>query len=202
MSTLPIQRLGEGFAVIDKPCGLLSIPGKVERDSVALRVPRLIPGAHGPIVAHRLDQYTSGLMVVALTPEDHRALSTAFAEWRVYKRYAARLSAPVPSSMGEIALPIRSNPEDRPRQIVDHKDGKFSVTRWWRRGTDRLELEPLQGRTHQIRVHLALGLGVPILGDRLYGGAPAPRLMLHARELAFPHPRTGALVSSSSPVPF
>lgn len=199
---LAVVRVGEGFAVLDKPVGLLSIPGKTERDCVAARVPWIVPGAHGPIVAHRLDQHTSGLIVVGLTPEDHRALSIAFAEGRVRKRYVARVSGEVEAESGEIDLPLRADLADRPRQRVDVALGKPSVTRWWRRGVDRLELEPVHGRTHQLRVHLAQGLGVPIVGDRLYGGAPAPRLMLHSALLTFPHPRTGQRLTVHSAVPF
>ncbi|MEL6543359.1 MAG: RluA family pseudouridine synthase [Myxococcota bacterium] len=198
---LEILKLGEGFAVLNKPSGLLSIPGRTIHDSVASRVPWIVPGAHGPIVAHRLDQDTSGVMVVGLTPADHRALSIAFANGHVAKRYVARLGEDPSEESGTIELALRADLDDRPRQVV-HPRGKRSLTRWRRLGARRIALVPEQGRTHQLRVHLSSGLGLPIDGDRLYGGAVASRLMLHATHLEFPHPRTGSPVAVSSAPPF
>ncbi|MEO1171854.1 MAG: RluA family pseudouridine synthase [Myxococcota bacterium] len=197
-----VLQVGEGFAVVEKPAGLLSIPGRAESDSVQARIPFLIPGAHGPTVAHRLDQDTSGVMVVGLTPADHRALSIAFARGEVRKLYEALVEPGPTATAGRIELRLRLNPSDRPRQIVDPVRGKDGVTEWRSLAPGRLELRPLHGRTHQLRVHLAAGLGTPIRGDRLYGGAPAPRLMLHARELQFPSPRDGRPIRVCSPCPF
>lgn len=188
--------------MVDKPSGLLSIPGRSVEDSVQIRIPLMIPGAHGPIVAHRLDRDTSGLMVVGLTPQDHRVLSMEFAQGRVTKIYQALVSRVPKESRGTVSLRTRLDPDNRPRQVVDPKRGRLGITQWRISAKDRLELIPEHGRTHQLRVHLSVGLGCPIVGDTLYGGAPAERLMLHACVLDFCPPRSGRRVQVGSHCPF
>ncbi|MEO0511330.1 MAG: RNA pseudouridine synthase [Planctomycetota bacterium] len=192
------------YAVVDKPAGLLSVPGKTEPDCAAARVAGLFPDATGPLVVHRLDMDTSGLLVFGLDPGAQRRLSTEFENRRVEKTYLAIVGGPVRSETGTIDLPMRVDWPNRPRQIVDHADGKPSVTRYrvLAREPDRtlLALTPETGRTHQLRVHCAEGLGVPILGDPLYGSLDsAPRLLLHAWRLAFRPPGERRLRGFTSP---
>jgi tRNA pseudouridine32 synthase/23S rRNA pseudouridine746 synthase len=185
--------------VLDKPSGLLSVPGRGfdKQDCLSLRVQATYPDA---LVVHRLDMATSGLMLFARGPVAQRALSLAFAERRITKRYVAivtgHMATPAPE-WGVIDLPIGADWHQRPLRKIDHLHGKASVTRWrvLAAGADqratRLELEPETGRSHQLRVHL-LALGHPILGDALYGTPEvqgmAARLLLHASSLAFKHP--------------
>ena len=186
----------EYLLVVNKPAGLLSVPGKSGEISAAEYL------AARP--AHRLDQDTSGLLVLAKTPEVYTALQTCFQRRDILKRYEA-VVCPHPSfspkaaeSSAVISLPLLPNPYDRPRQMVSHEHGKPALTRYVIRerrddGTCLVDLYPLTGRTHQLRVHAAHpdGLNAPVAGDRLYGSAlSAPRLMLHAAELAFVHPVT------------
>jgi tRNA pseudouridine32 synthase/23S rRNA pseudouridine746 synthase len=205
----------DDIAVIDKPSGLLSCPGRdpALNDSVQTRVPRVFTGASGPILAHRLDQPTSGLMVVGLHAEAHRALRKAFEARAVDKVYDAVVVGDVRGDAGVLTLPFRLDVERRPYQIYDEQHGKIGITEWTvvERGVvgdgprTRLRLVPRTGRTHQLRVHCAheRGLGCAIAGDALYGDArAAPRLMLHATELSFAHPRTGVRVTFSRAAPF
>jgi tRNA pseudouridine32 synthase/23S rRNA pseudouridine746 synthase len=188
--------------VLDKPAGLLSVPGRGEdkQDCLSARAQRLYPDA---LIVHRLDMATSGLMVLARGIEAQRSLNAAFAERRVSKRYIAVVDgvlAPPPEDWGLIDLPIIVDWPNRPRRMIDHQLGKPSTTRWRvvpqhaPMATTRVELEPVTGRSHQLRVHL-LALGHPILGDALYGSprvqALAERLLLHACTLELPHPVTG-----------
>ncbi|KQW43457.1 MULTISPECIES: RluA family pseudouridine synthase [unclassified Roseateles] len=174
------------LVVIDKPAGLLSVPGRSEPDCASARVQVLYPDA---LVVHRLDQATSGLLMFALGAEAQRQLSADFAERRVGKRYVAVVSGHMDGD-GLIEVPVGADWPNRPRQQVDHQRGKASQTRWWALAHEgahtRVVLEPLTGRTHQLRVHLA-HLGHAILGDTLYAGADvaaaSPRLLLHASEL-------------------
>jgi tRNA pseudouridine32 synthase / 23S rRNA pseudouridine746 synthase len=197
------------LVVLDKPCGLLSVPGKGEalRDSVLTRLRARYPQAQGPLLVHRLDLDTSGLLVAALDARTHAALQRQFLHREVHKRYVAWLDGPVRGEQGTLALPLRVDLNDRPRQIHDPVHGKPALTSWQvlarHGGRTRVALTPHTGRTHQLRVHAAhpLGLGAPIVGDRLYGHE-APRLMLHAEALAFRHPGTGQPVSFERPAPF
>jgi tRNA pseudouridine32 synthase/23S rRNA pseudouridine746 synthase len=199
------------FAIVDKPSGLLSCPGRDPSlyDSVQTRVPVVLPTAHGSILVHRLDQATSGLMVVALDPETHRSLRRQFDARSVEKRYEAELIGEVRGDAGTIELPFRLDVDRRPHQIHDPVHGKIGITDWEvvsrSPGRTRIGFRPRTGRTHQLRVHAAhpLGLGCPIAGDALYGDATsAPRLLLHARTLAFDHPISGARITFESAVPF
>jgi tRNA pseudouridine32 synthase/23S rRNA pseudouridine746 synthase len=172
--------------VIDKPAGLLSVPGRTEPDCASARVQALYPDA---LVVHRLDQATSGLLLFARGPQAQRELSADFAERRIGKAYIAVVTGFLEGE-GLIDLPIGADWPNRPRQQVDHERGKPSQTRWRVLAHEgrhtRVALDPLTGRTHQLRVHLA-ALGHAILGDTLYAApdiaAASPRLLLHASEL-------------------
>lgn len=206
--------------VVDKPSGMLSQPGKTEDGSVLTRVQDSGRRLHGPIIVHRLDMDTSGLLVLAKTRDVHRALGQQFEKRQVRKRYRARLEQPVAALGGRISLPIRLDIDNRPRQIVCHNHGKPSTTLWHRAEKDDacvIALYPLTGRTHQLRVHAAAsqGLGIAISGDRLYGAPNAgvenlsgtsfvtnKRMLLHADFLEFRHPHRHQRQSVSSPAPF
>ncbi len=189
-----------------KPAGMLAVPGRGEdkQDCLSARVQKEFPDA---LVVHRLDMATSGLMVFARGEEMQRRLSRAFHDRLVSKRYEALVGYRLRQSSGEISLPLMPDWPNRPMQKVDHADGKHSLTRYRVLGYDaeidvsRLELEPVTGRTHQLRVHLA-ALGHPIVGDALYGGIIAHRLMLHACFLGFEHPVSGKALELSSEAPF
>lgn len=199
--------------VFDKPSGLLAVPGRGpdKQDCLAARVQSRYPDA---LIVHRLDMATSGLMVLARGPAAQRALSMAFAAREVNKRYlavvAGRLEAP-PEAWGVIDLPIIADWPNRPLRIIDHQHGKPSITRWRVLGyaesgsCTRVELEPVTGRSHQLRLHLR-ELGHPILGDTLYAPAAiqmkAERLLLHAGSLRFAHPATGEALAFACPAPF
>jgi tRNA pseudouridine32 synthase/23S rRNA pseudouridine746 synthase len=199
--------------VFDKPSGLLAVPGRGpdKQDCLSARVQARYPDA---LIVHRLDMATSGLMVMARGPAAQRELSRAFAAREVGKRYiavvAGRLEVP-PQGWGVIDLPIVVDWPNRPLRIVDHQSGKPSLTRWCVLGHDetglntRIELEPITGRSHQLRVHLR-ELGYPILGDALYAPpevqALSARLLLHAGSLRFVHPLTGEALAFESAAPF
>lgn len=181
--------------VINKPEGMLSVPGKGDVDSVYQRLSILYPEATGPIIVHRLDMATSGLLLAAKTKEAHQNLQAQFKNRTIQKRYIALLEGEVPQDEGEIRLPLCSDPLDRPRQIVSEEFGKPALTHYRvlerTSGKTLIAFYPQTGRTHQLRVHAAhpLGLHCPILGDELYG-RKAERLYLHAEYLAFTHPIT------------
>ena len=198
------------IAVVMKPAGMLAVPGRTGEPSVASMLRQRYPEAEGPMMVHRLDMDTSGLMVVALTNEAYHDLQRQFLERSVSKRYVALLQSPScltrlrSNPQGIISLPLRPDPLDRPRQVVDPLHGKQAVTRYELLSDalphPRVALTPLTGRTHQLRVHCAHpdGLGCPILGDPLYGER-ADRLYLHACQLSFRHPSTGEMLSFNSP---
>ena len=198
----------DSIVVVNKPSGMLSVPGKSARESVYSILRRRYPAADGPMIVHRLDMATSGLMVVALSEWAYHALQRQFQQREVHKRYVATLerdiSGEVPSQ-GVIRLPLRADIMDRPRQVVDEERGKVAETSYELLGVDGdghtvVVLTPHTGRTHQLRVHCAhqKGLNCPILGDALYG-RPADRLHLHARSLTFVHPKTKQPFHISTP---
>lgn len=185
------------IVVVNKPSGMLAVPGKDPLPSVQEEIRQRYPHARGPLIVHRLDMDTSGLMVLALTEEAYHHLQNQFLRHEVQKRYVALLESTMPiGRKGRIDLPICPDITDRPRQMVNYEYGKRSITEYEVvdniEGHALLHLWPHTGRTHQLRVHMAhnLGLGSPIVGDRLYGHA-GRRLMLHAEELSFTHPETG-----------
>ena len=208
MNELPVILAGARFVVVDKPSGLLSVPGKGpdKQDCVAARVRAMFPQATGPLVVHRLDMETSGLIVFGLDEDAQRDLSGQFERRETDKKYTAILEGSVPLDAGEVTLPIRMDVDNRPHQIVDYVHGRPALTQYrvLSREIDRTRVEfvPLTGRTHQLRVHAASGLSCPIVGDVLYGRATGERLMLHACELSFVDPGTGRRMQVSSQVPF
>ena len=183
------------MTIVRKPAGMLTVPGKLLDDSVETRYRRR-SDVSGPVVVHRLDQETSGLVVLAKNKEAHKLLQDLFASREVKKTYIALLQGYVMSDEGLIDLPLRPDVDDRPRQRVDNELGKPATTHYRvlerQHGSTRVALQPFTGRTHQLRVHCShpLGLNAPIVGDMLYGTA-ASRLMLHAARLQFTHPFTG-----------
>ena len=183
------------LVVVNKPCGLLSVPGKDTDDSVLTRLRHRYPSATGPLLVHRLDMDTSGLLVAAKSKEVHARLQHLFETRQVKKRYTALLDGPLETDEGEIALPLAPDWLDRPRQKVDYEHGKPALTRYKVRcrkdGRTWIDLYPQTGRTHQLRIHAAHidGLNLPIVGDPLYG-IKSIRLCLHAAELEFVHPVT------------
>jgi tRNA pseudouridine32 synthase/23S rRNA pseudouridine746 synthase len=205
--SVPVLYSDSAIVIVDKAAGLLAVPGRGEhlQDCVAARVKDLFADA---LVVHRLDQATSGLMVLARGVAAQRALSSAFADRRVAKRYVAVVEGLMADDAGSIDLPLAADWPNRPRQRVDAQRGKASLTHWRVLGRDlatrttRVELEPVTGRSHQLRVHL-LAIGHAIVGDALYACAPtAPRLMLHASALTIPHPPGARALNFVSAAPF
>lgn len=201
----------EHLLVINKPGGLLSVPGRGpdKQDCVTRRLQQLYPSMIEQPSVHRLDMYTSGLMVVAITAAAHRHLNRQFAERLVTKEYTALLEGEIQGKSGEIQLPFRVDLDNRPLQMYDPVHGKMGTTRWRligrENGRSRVRFIPLTGRTHQLRVHAAhaLGLGCPIVGDSLYGsGVDGDRMLLHASMLSFTHPISDNSLSFTSPPPF
>lgn len=209
---LAIVHADPAFVVVDKPAGMLSVPGRGpdKTDCVPAVLRQMFPHATGPMTVHRLDMDTSGLMVVALSTYAQRYLSVQFERRRVEKSYCALVEGVVHRDFGTIDLPIRPDWPNRPRQMVCPERGKASRTayRVLTIETDRtrLELTPITGRTHQLRVHLAheMGLGRPIIGDPLYGRGleSGPRLMLHATRLSFRPPGRRRMTDFFCPPPF
>lgn len=205
--SVPVLYIDDAMVVVDKPAGMLAVPGRGEqsRDCVAARMQVHCANA---LVVHRLDQATSGLLVFGRGAAAQRALSQAFAERRVAKLYTAVVTGLPGHDDGSIDLPLAADWPNRPRQQVDMLHGRPSLTHWRvlardaATGTTRLALEPVTGRSHQLRVHL-LAIGHPVLGDALY--APqhsASRLMLHASELTIPHPDDARPMHFCSAAPF
>jgi len=187
---LPIVYEDKDIWVVDKPAGMLSVPGKIKRESVCDILKARCAEGEEPLVVHRLDMETSGLLVVAKNGVVQRWLQRQFEERKVEKRYVALVEGSVAKGGGVIDLPLCANPLDRPRQVVDREKGREALTRYEvldsENGITRLALYPVTGRTHQLRVHCAHaeGLAAPIVGDRLYGH-PATRLMLHCQQVRF-----------------
>lgn len=191
------------IAVIHKPEGLLSVPGKdAAQPSVYALMRSKYPEATGPLIVHRLDMSTSGVMMIAKTEFAYHRLQKAFLNHQIQKKYVAIISGKVIPEKGIISLPLMPDYLDRPRQIVDHEQGKEAITEYEvLEPVDdshlRIALYPKTGRTHQLRVHCAHqeGLNAPILGDPLYGNEKAARLHLHAEEITFEHPLTGKKIT-------
>ncbi len=182
--------------IINKPAELLSVRGKLVSDSVQTRIQALYPELEGPFIVHRLDMSTSGLMILAKTREDHKALQKQFIEKTVQKRYVAILNGIISQDAGTIELPLCLDILDRPRQLVCDTHGKYAKTEWKvverTNNKTRIHFFPITGRTHQLRVHAShpKGLNTSILGDDLYG-TKSDRLYLHAEQIIFQHPRSG-----------
>ncbi|WP_066272486.1 RluA family pseudouridine synthase [Hydrogenophaga palleronii] len=214
MSNVQVIHEDDTMIVLDKPAGLLAVPGRGpdKQDCLSARAQARWPDA---LVVHRLDMATSGLVVMARGIEAQRQLGRAFETRRVHKRYTAVVAGTLhnlqpDNGWNTIDLPLIIDWPNRPRSIVSAELGKPSVTRWRIAGpsepdSTRLELEPVTGRTHQLRVHLQ-AIGHPILGDMLYATpeqqARAPRLLLHAQQLSLPHPLSNETMHFHSPCPF
>jgi tRNA pseudouridine32 synthase/23S rRNA pseudouridine746 synthase len=207
-----IVRVEPDFIVVDKPAGLLSVPGRgADKQVCVVSIAReMFPDIINHPAVHRLDMDTSGLMVLARNKETHRWLSSQFAERRVRKKYIAVLTGSVKKEKGRIELSFRLDPDNRPHQIYDPVQGKVGITDWCKLALEsdnstRVEFIPITGRTHQLRIHAShpLGLGCPISGDCLYGISEyGKRMLLHACELAFIHPEHGREIKFVSEVPF
>ncbi|SFT51784.1 tRNA pseudouridine32 synthase / 23S rRNA pseudouridine746 synthase [Lishizhenia tianjinensis] len=197
----------EEFLVINKPSGLLSVPGKVLKDSVQTRMEALYPDSKDHMIVHRLDMMTSGVMLVAKSKRAHKQLQSQFAKRKMQKRYIALLDGILKWQEGDIDLPLRVDLEDRPRQIVCFEHGKPAFTHYEiierKKGKTKVYFYPKTGRTHQLRVHAAhaSGLNIPIVGDDLYG-TPDTRLHLHAERIELYHPITNERVVFTAPCEF
>lgn len=205
----PLEILHEDheIVVVNKPSGLLSVPGRGEHlaDCLITRVQAVFPQA---LLVHRLDRDTSGVMVFALSPHAQRNLSMQFEKRTTKKTYVARVAGRIEEKKGTVDLPLIVDWPNRPRQKVCHETGKQAVTDWRvLKSSDsesRVRLTPKTGRSHQLRVHM-LALGHPILGDPFYAEGPAlehPRLMLHSEELRINHPDSGKGLSFRAKAPF
>ena len=204
---LDILHQDHELLVVNKPSGLLSVPGRGEHlaDCLISRIQAVFPEA---LLVHRLDRDTSGVMVFAMTPHAQRHLGLQFEKRQVKKVYIARVYGEVEGGEGTVDLPLIVDWPNRPRQHVDHENGKPAVTDWKvaKRGENetRMRLFPQTGRSHQLRVHM-LELGHPILGDPFYATGPAldaPRLMLHAESLRLRHPDGGRGMTFKAKCPF
>ncbi len=198
----------EQVVVANKPHDLLSVPGRGPDNQDCL-LHRLQPRYPTVRIVHRLDCATSGVMVLALDAASHRELSRQFHDRETSKRYIAVIAGVVAQSSGSVELPVRCDWENRPKQIVDHEQGKHALTHYrvleQLKDRTRVELTPITGRSHQLRVHMQ-ALGHPILGDRFYADASAlalaDRLQLHAEQLGFNHPLSQRPLCVEAPCPF
>ena len=192
---LPIIYEDDVLIVVNKPAEFLSVPGKEIKDSVYSRIKEKYPNATGPLIVHRLDMSTSGILVLTKTKEANKILQSQFINRTIQKRYVALLDGILNKKSGKITLPLRVDLDDRPKQLVDYKYGKSTETNWEvikkENGKTRVYFYPITGRTHQLRVHAAHkdGLNTPIIGDDLYG-KKMDRLHLHAEYIEFLHPLT------------
>ncbi len=197
----------EAILILNKPSGLLSVPGKAaeHQDSLQLRVQRVFPTAR---TVHRLDMATSGLLVMALTADAQRSLNWQFERRQTQKHYIARLEGQLQAQAGMVDLPLICDWPNRPKQMVCFERGKPAQTLFEKLAVEqhvtRVRLTPVTGRSHQLRVHMQW-LGHPICGDKFYGSAPdekTERLQLHAEKLGFNHPTTGQWIQFQQPAPF
>ena len=204
---MPIVYEDEDLVVVDKPAGLLSVPGVEIEDSALTRIKNLYPNASGAILLHRLDMSTSGLLMFTLNPKANKRMQRQFIKRQVEKTYIAEVLGEIKEEEGTILLPLAPDYFDLPRQMVCQENGKPSKTIWKvlhrEKGISRLALKPVTGRTHQLRVHCAHpdGLGLPMIGDELYG-VIGKRLHLHAHELIFQHPTSKERITLTAPIPF
>ncbi|TMO45566.1 bifunctional tRNA pseudouridine(32) synthase/23S rRNA pseudouridine(746) synthase RluA [Pseudoalteromonas sp. S4389] len=203
---LSIVYQDDDLLIVNKPSGLLTVPGKDPKhaDCLIARINRVFPTAK---IVHRLDMATSGIICLAMHKEAHRNLSIQFQDRKTAKRYIARVFGKLEQETGSVDLPLICDWPNRPKQMVDHDNGKPSLTHFkvleYEQNATRVELTPITGRSHQLRVHM-LSLGHPILGDKLYAPpeafAMAPRLQLHAEMLTLAHPASGeTLVFEAAP---
>lgn len=209
LSTIRILHQDPTFLIIDKPTLLLSVPGRAEDNKDCLITRLQENGYPEARIVHRLDWETSGIILLARDADSHRELSRQFHDRETEKAYTALCWGQPPLDSGSIDLPLRYDPPTKPRHVVDHAQGKHALTFWrvlerhptW----CRVELTPVTGRSHQLRVHM-LSIGHPLLGDGLYAEdealRAAPRLCLHASMLAFSHPATGERLRFECPAPF
>jgi tRNA pseudouridine32 synthase/23S rRNA pseudouridine746 synthase len=192
---------------VNKPAEFLSVPGKEIKDSVYARIKEQYPAATGPLIVHRLDMSTSGILLLTKTKEANKVLQSQFINRTIKKRYVALLDGVLSKNSGKIKLPLRVDLEDRPKQLVDFIHGKSAETDWKiinkENGKTRVHFYPITGRTHQLRVHAAHknGLNTPIIGDDLYG-VKKNRLHLHAEYIEFLHPSTNEKTSFTVEAPF
>ena len=197
----------DDLIVVNKPPEFLSVPGKEINDSVYTRIKELYPTATGPLIVHRLDMSTSGILVLAKTKEANKILQSQFIKRTVKKRYVALLDGHLTEKNGTIQLPLRLDIDDRPRQLVDFTNGKKAKTKWvtldQNNNQTRIHFYPITGRTHQLRVHAAHkdGLNMPIVGDDLYG-TKQDRLYLHAEFIEFTHPTSKEKIHFTVPADF
>ncbi|MFT5212489.1 MAG: tRNA pseudouridine32 synthase/23S rRNA pseudouridine746 synthase [Polaribacter sp.] len=193
--------------VVNKPAEFLSVPGKDIKDAVYTRIKEKYPEATGPLIVHRLDMSTSGILLLTKTKESNKALQSQFINRTIKKRYIALLDGDLSENSGKITLPLRVDLDDRPKQLVDFTYGKPAETNWKtinkENGKTRVHFYPITGRTHQLRMHAAHknGLNTPIFGDDLYG-KKENRLHLHAEFIAFLHPTTNEEMSFTVAAPF
>lgn len=211
MSELEVLFADDDIVVVNKPGGLLAVPGRGpdKQDCVVNRLKRQFPTMITQPAVHRLDLHTSGLMVVAMTAMAHRHLNRQFAAGTVHKQYQAMVEGQIAAAAGEIRLAFRLDPDHRPYQVYDPVHGKLGISQWLNQGQvgkrTRILFTPLTGRTHQLRLHAAhhLGLACPIVGDHLYGhGRDGEEMLLHACRLEFNHPATNLLTIFTSLPPF
>jgi tRNA pseudouridine32 synthase / 23S rRNA pseudouridine746 synthase len=204
---LKIIHMDYEILVVDKPAGLLSVPGKGEHlaDCLIARIKAVFPEV---LLIHRLDRDTSGVMIFALTPHAQRHIGLQFEKRQTKKTYVAWVHGHIAEKTGTVDLPLIVDWPNRPRQMVDHENGKQAITDWrvvrYTEDQTRVRLMPKTGRSHQLRVHM-LALGHPIMGDPFYATGPAreaPRLMLHAEQLRLRHPDGGAGLSFTAKCPF
>ncbi|MFV0289353.1 MAG: RluA family pseudouridine synthase [Mangrovibacterium sp.] len=205
----PLQIIYEDqwMLVVNKPEGCLSVPGKIHTNSILNQLKKQFPEASGPLLVHRLDMPTSGVLIAAKDPETHKELQNQFIKRSTQKCYLAILDGNIEENSGVIDLPLRTDFNNRPQQLVCHEHGKAARTIWKvlerKNGKTRVLFFPITGRTHQLRVHAAHldGLNMPIVGDELYGKS-ANRLYLHALWIKITHPKTGKEMTFAAPEPF
>ncbi|NLY12622.1 MAG: RNA pseudouridine synthase [Gammaproteobacteria bacterium] len=209
LSSIEIIYADAHLLVVNKPTLLLSVPGRAADNKDCLITRLQENGYPDALIVHRLDLETSGLIVLARDADSHRELSRQFHDREVDKLYTALCWGDFAEAEGQVELPLRYDPPNKPRQIVDHQLGKHALTFWKVQQRNhnhcRIELTPYTGRSHQLRVHM-LAIGHPILGDVLYAHEPAlqaaPRLCLHASALRLTHPHSKQRLDFNCPAPF